>query len=169
MKSSYAKAKGRASGEGQYFKLHHHMITHPRFHDLSSPAVHMIVTLCSQFNGKNNGDLCASASVLKKQGWNSNGKIRRAIDELLDKGFLIKTRQGGVLGPCHLWAFTFLKIDECKGKWLDVKPTHFPLHYWKDPAFKQKHDLPKVIDMTVPPQHHKIRKSPALEGVALHP
>ena len=153
MKNSYAKAKGRASG-GQFLALPHNLITHERFQSLSSPAVHLLVTLGAQYNGINNGDLCSSASVMKKYGWNSVSKTRKAMDELLNKGFLIKSRQGGVMGPCHLWALAFRNIDECRGKGLDVKQTVTPYNYWKDPGFKQKHDFPKIIDVTTAPQHH---------------
>jgi hypothetical protein len=150
---NYPRAKGRASS-GQFLALPHSLLTHFRFFQLSSTAVHMLITLGAQYNGRNNGDLCASISVLKKQGWNSNSKIRNAMDELLNEGFVIKTRQGGVLGACHLWALTFRRIDDCK-KILDVQPTNSPLNYWKDPAFKQKRNYPKTITMMTLPLHHE--------------
>ena len=80
------------------------------------------IDLGYQYNGYNNGDLCASLSVMRKRGWNSNQQLAKALKELLERNLIVQTKQGGLnLGP-NLYAITWQPINECNGK-LDVNPT----------------------------------------------
>lgn len=88
----------------------------------------LLVDAAKQYNGSNNGDLHAAWSILSGQGWRSKGTLSRAIKELIDKGFIELTRQGGK-NRCSLYAITWKPIDECKGK-LDVKETRVASNLW---------------------------------------
>lgn len=66
---------------------------------------------------------------MRKHGWRSKAALQRAIDELLQTGFIVRTRLGG-RNRAALYAITWLSINECGGK-LDVRPTG-PLQLWKD-------------------------------------
>jgi hypothetical protein len=70
---------------------------------------------------------------MSRRGWTSKDQLAKAIAELLERGWLTVTRQGGFSGGRHLprlYAVTWLGIDYCGGK-LDVKPDPVPAHSWK--------------------------------------
>jgi hypothetical protein len=119
------KTKGRDSRQltyPGYLHLHRPLLDCPDFIGLSGVQTKLLIDIASQYNGYNNGDLCASLSVLKKRGWNSNDTISNGLKELTARNLIIQTKQGGLgLGP-NLYAITWQPIDECKGK-LDVPAT----------------------------------------------
>lgn len=88
---------------------------------LSASAVKLLLDVARQFNGRNNGDLCAALTILRPFGWKSSDTLHWAIKELCHYGLLVKTRQGG-LHATSLFALSWLPIDECGGK-LDYSPT----------------------------------------------
>lgn len=118
-----AKATGKA-GNGRFLAIPHSVLNSEAYSGLKPRAVKLLVDLASQYNGKNNGDLCAAMTVLKAKGWKSNSGIEMALGELIEAGLIDETRQGG-RNRCSLYAVTWHPIDECGGK-LDVKPTKAP-------------------------------------------
>jgi hypothetical protein len=114
------KMKGRRSG-GRFLSLPHVVLEHTDFVSLSNKAVKLLVDIAMQYNGNNNGDLCATFSIMKKRNWSSNDQLQKALKELRNKNFVVLTRQGG-RKLASLYAITWKPIDECKGK-LDVKST----------------------------------------------
>ena len=104
-----------------------------RYIDLSSLAKVLFHDLHFQYRGKNNGDLCAAWGVMKPRGWRSKTSLAKARNELLRTGFIKITRRGDRRRP-HLYALTFLAIDECNVR-LDCAPTKTPTSEWKlDPV-----------------------------------
>ena len=101
---------------------------HENYIRLSSHAKVLLWEICYQYNGYNNGDLCAVFSVMQKRGFRSKGTLDRAIKELLEKGWISITRVGG-RHRCTLYALTFQAIDECRGK-LDVPATNVASRDW---------------------------------------
>jgi hypothetical protein len=89
--------------------------------------------LTVQYNGKNNGDLCAAWRLMRMKGWRSKGTLSRAVKGLQESGFILLTRQGG-RHKAALYAVTFRAIDECGGK-LEVQPTVTALNTWKKNIF----------------------------------
>ncbi len=85
--------------------------------------------LCSVYNGHNNGDMATAWTIMKNRGWRSRDQLWKAQNELLEKEFIIKTRQGG-RNKCNLFAITIWAIDECGGK-LEVSATNAPTGEWK--------------------------------------
>lgn len=85
--------------------------------------------LLGQYKGTNNGDLCMTFSVMKEVGWTSKDQLQKARNELIEKGWIVLTCQGGRKKP-SLYAVTFKPIDDCKGK-LDRQYPNTPLNYWK--------------------------------------
>ena len=116
--------------KGQYFGLPHAVMASSNYVKLSAHAVKLLNDLGLQFNGKNNGDLCATWSIMKKRGWKSSSTLHKAVKELTYYGFIVKSRQGGRHKPT-LYAFTWNSVDECKGK-LDINSTNTPLGYWRE-------------------------------------
>ena len=101
----------------------------PDFINLKSGAVRLLLELAKQFNGRNNGDLTVAHSLLKRRGISSKNTITKATAELIEANMILRTRQGVFLNPggrCALYALTWLPIDECPGKQLEVKETLVP-------------------------------------------
>lgn len=103
---------------------------------LSAWAVRLLLEFVSQYNLYNNGDLMAAFSVLRERGFHSKGTLNRAIKELIEGGFIVRTRQGGK-NKCYLYAITWQPIDECLDKQtrrskLEISPSTVPLGTWKD-------------------------------------
>ncbi len=122
------KVKGRRE-KGTFAGIPKACMQHLNYIELSMPAKVLLWEFCYQYNGFNNGDLCAAFSVLKERGWRSKGTLARAIDELKKRQWVVVSRQGGK-NQCSLYALTFQAIDECKGK-LDILSTRVASGGWK--------------------------------------
>lgn len=141
--------------KGGYAPLYYCVIRSQSFANLSAYAVKLLNDLLSQYYGTNNGDFCATFSLMHKRGWKSKGTLNRAIKELIETGFIEVSRQGG-RHLCSLYAVTFYAVDECKGK-LDILPTNSPKSLWRknEPLLdiptlqkrKQQKDDEKLVSM----------------------
>lgn len=119
------KAKSNTIVYKGFFHLHRPLLDCEDFISLKGNSIKLLVDLGRQYNGRNNGDLCASLSVMKKRGWNSNQQLTKALKELLERNLIVQTKQGGLnMGP-NLYAITWQPINECQGK-LDMGPTTTP-------------------------------------------
>jgi len=128
MARTLLKSKGRAES-GSFIQLPHAILESSEYANLSAPAVKLLLDLFAQFRGKNNGDFTAAWSVMSRRGWRSRDTLRRALAVLIEKGWIIKTRQGG-RRICCLYAVTWKAIDNC-GEKLDHPPTRTALGTWK--------------------------------------
>ncbi len=122
------KAKGRREN-GTFVGIPHSVTRSGEYAALSAAAVKLLLDLADQFNGSNNGDFQATWPFMKRKGWKSKATLYRALNELLETGFAIVSRQGG-RHKCNLYALTFHAIDDCKGK-LDIAATNAPPNNWK--------------------------------------
>jgi hypothetical protein len=129
MALSRQKIKGRAES-GQFLAIPTQIPLSDQYTKLTAWSVKLLIDLYAQYNGRNNGDLCAAWSLMQKRGWRSKGTLYRAVMELTDAGFILKTRMGG-RHKTTLYAVTFKGIDECGGK-LEIKPTAIPPNTWKN-------------------------------------
>jgi hypothetical protein len=104
-----SKMKGRRD-YGRYYHVPHAITDTAAYCSLSAHAFKLWHDLLLQYAGKNNGCIDAILSRLEKRGW-KNGTLYRALKELQEKGFIIKTRQGGIGAMkkiCSLYRFTHL-------------------------------------------------------------
>ena len=123
-------ANSKRPNRGRRFAmLEHRIMEHDNYIALSFPARCLLDEFIYQYRGKNNGDLCCAFAVLKPRGWRSETTIKAAAKELLNRGFIVKTRQGGRNRP-NLYGLTFHAIDECGGK-LDIAATRGASHDWQ--------------------------------------
>ena len=129
MARSRERIKGRRSGRS-FLSLPHYVLDHPNYYTLSSRAIKLLIDIAAQYRGTNNGDLCCTFSVLKKRGWTSNDQIRKGLNELLERGWLIQTRQGHRPRVASLYALTWQPINECSGK-LEVGATKTAPNTWR--------------------------------------
>jgi hypothetical protein len=107
----------------------HKLLDHAAFHALSPRAVKAMMFLASQYRGTNNGDLCIARKVLEKAGLKHSRNMQLAVQELIDSGFVIQSRQGGK-NRCSLFALTWFPIHECDGK-LDIAERTAPIEWSK--------------------------------------
>lgn len=114
---------------GPYVALARVILLNEEFAKLSPYACKLLFDLLSQYSGQNNGNLCASWTLMKERDWRSRGTLQNAKMELIDKNFVIVTRQGG-RNKATLLAFSFFAIDECYGKDLEVRATTYPPGGW---------------------------------------
>ena len=126
-RTNWEKSNNRKSS-GRFLALPASVLNCANFIKLSAYGVKLIVDLGEQYNGKNNGDLCATWSLMVKKGWKSRSTLNHSLNELMHYRFIVKTRQGGQHAP-SLYGLTWQKIDQCGGK-LDIKPTEAPLGWW---------------------------------------
>jgi hypothetical protein len=119
------KRKSKGITYKGYLHLPAAMTAHQDFIELSAHGVSLLIDVAQQYNGYNNGDLCASMSIMKQRGWTSNDTLSKRLKELVGRGWILKSRTGGLgMGP-DLYAITWQPIDECNGK-IDISPTMAP-------------------------------------------
>lgn len=116
--------------EGRGFTpLPHVVLQSAEFAALSAFAVKALLDLLAQYRGDNNGDLCAAWTVMKARGWRSRDSLAKGLGELLERGLVVVTRQGGK-HKASLYGVTFYEIDWCGGK-LDIEaPTRAFMGAW---------------------------------------
>lgn len=135
----------RAITYAGYLHLPDVLTADPDFISLGGAALRLLIDIGRQYNGKNNGDLCAALSVMKSRGWTSNSQLLKAKRELIQKNWIIETRAGGMgIGP-SLYAITWQPINECPGKRLDVAPTTLAPRALRRIATPDKSNRPHLI------------------------
>lgn len=100
------------------------------YRSLSGTAVKLLVELAYQFKGRNNGDLTVAYSILRNRGFNSKTTITKVTNELIEANLIVRTRLGQFMNPgdkTSLYGLTWLPIDECEGKHLNIEPRATPL------------------------------------------
>ncbi|WP_036313689.1 hypothetical protein [Methylophaga thiooxydans] len=120
-RKSYSSGKNRADGNGTFLAIPHAILNAPLYPNLSAHAIKLLADIGAQYNGKNNGDLCATWSLMKKRGWKSPDTLNKARKELLESGLIKVTRAGG-RHMASLYALTWRPINFCGGK-LDIPET----------------------------------------------
>jgi len=104
---------GRSGKSPPFVQIFHHVIDSAQFAALSGSAVKMLVDMARQFTGKNNGMFSLSNPDFHvRNRWRSNSKRERALRELLEAGFLIRTKLGGRGIGCDRFAITWWPVDE---------------------------------------------------------
>lgn len=96
---------------------------------LPPTAKALLVDIVSQYNGHNNGDLNATRTFLSSKGWKNQGTISKNLKILIEANFLKQTRRP-LQRRCALYAVTWERINDCKGKHLLGDTLEF-LNIWK--------------------------------------
>lgn len=125
------KTTGRRSGP-TFVALPHAVWDSANFRRLSARAVKLLVDIYGHYNGRNNGDFCATISIMRRRNWKSKQTLALALDELLHYGLIVCTRVGNAeTKRAYLYGVTFQPIDECDNK-LDMVPATAALGTWKE-------------------------------------
>lgn len=125
------KTTGRRNGPS-FVAIPHALWESENFKRLSARALKLLIDMYGNYNGRNNGDFCATISVMKRRGWKSKQTLALALDELLHYRLIVCTRVGNSeTKRAYLYAVTFQAVDECEGK-LDMAPTTAAPGTWKE-------------------------------------
>lgn len=108
----------------------HAILESPEWAALTAFETKLLFDVYGQFNGRNNGTLSAAWTLMRRRGWRSESTLNRALRGLLDKAFLLKTRQGGK-HRCSFFAVTWREVHDCNGKH-DMPPTRTAPGTWKN-------------------------------------
>ena len=108
--------------------LPHVVTNHPDYISLAPRAIKALIDVGRQYNGYNNGNLALTWKMAQGRGWTSHDQFNKAMNELIDKDIIFKTRQGG-RNRCNLFALSWHPIDDCKGI-IDCLPTITPPRKW---------------------------------------
>jgi len=110
--------------------LESRLVQSPGHRALSFVARVVLQELMVQLKKNNNGDLSATRTMAREWGIGSDNTLRGALKELEAAGWIIQTRSSLFSrhgARCALYALSWLPIDECPGKDLEVGPTIAPL------------------------------------------
>lgn len=125
------KSKGNT---GRFAGVPNVVMDSAKYTELSVHSKALLLELAYQYNGKNNGDLTLTASLLGKRGFASS-TVSRCLNELKERGFIVVTRQGWKQrGKPTLLAITWQGIDDHpSGLEYDagVKVDPRPLSLWR--------------------------------------
>lgn len=100
---------------GLYAALPHVLLDSTAFMGASHRTRSLILELMRQHNGQNNGHLHLALAWLKNRGWASADGVQKSKEEALERGLIIKTREGGLnIGPDR-YALTWLPITNFVG------------------------------------------------------
>lgn len=127
---STRRRKSTGRSKGTFLGIPHYVFRSSEFGQLDGWSLKLLVEIAGKFNGYNNGDLSCVFSQLKLRGWRSNGTLSKARKRLLDAGWLLVSRHGG-RHRCALYAVTWLPVDHCEGKGLEIKAEHSASNLWQ--------------------------------------
>ena len=95
---------------GTFFRVPTSVLLSAAYRSLPMRAKALLLDLGAQYTGFNNGHQSAAFRLMKPQGWTSKQTLQAALQDLLEKGLIELTRQGG-RNRCSLVGFTWMPID----------------------------------------------------------
>lgn len=87
-------AKGRSKGDGQFMPIPYTMARSEAFRSLNGNALKVFIELRCRYDGRNNGELSLSFQNAADLLGMGKSTVKRAFDELIEKGFVIRKREG---------------------------------------------------------------------------
>lgn len=108
------------------------------FRTLPPSAMKLWVDMRCQLNSYNNGTLDATLATMSKRGWKHPGTLADAIWENLERGLIVRTREGkpGPAQICNLYAFTDVDIVRNDAKFVaGARPTRLYLQWQPGTSF----------------------------------
>lgn len=136
---------------GRYFALPHVVLDSDAWKRTSPAARALLLELCRQHSGSNNGALHLARAWVEERGWNRPATVRKLVDELLANRLVIQTRHGGLRNGSHQFALSWLPITSFAG--LDISSRDYapgayllpPISTGKQPMKKQNGRTPHVL------------------------
>lgn len=125
------KLKNRFKTKGRFAQLPYSLFVNSHYYSLEISSRAILHGILMQYNGNNNGNLSASHSMAKQWGIKSKTTLAKGLNELINKRFIVKTRQGLFLNSevsCNLFAITWEAIDHIDGIELTIGQTIQPYY-----------------------------------------
>jgi hypothetical protein len=95
---------------GRYFALPHAVLDSEAWIACSPHAKALLLELCRQHTGSNNGRLHLSRAWLALKGWSRPATVNKLRDELVRLRLILQTRHGGLNNGAHWFALTRLQV-----------------------------------------------------------
>jgi hypothetical protein len=108
--TSKSRKKPPEAAQGRYFALPHAVLDSQAWIDCSPSAKGLLLELCRQHTGSNNGHLHLSRAWLAPRGWSRPATVNKLRDELLSLRLILQTRHGGLNNGSHWFALTWLQV-----------------------------------------------------------
>jgi hypothetical protein len=122
-----------------FAQLYRHVFQSKEFRRLTPGARSLLLEFALRFNGHNNGNLEMTARQFKEAGLGSEPTMRKYIRELVNTGWIVVTRYGGLRSGPNLHALTYWGIDDVDIEYDDpYKADTLPLDLWKDAKADQR-------------------------------
>lgn len=104
--------RGYADRDGKQFVLLPYIVLDSfAYRSLSYSARCLLVDICRQFSGSNNGKLVLCEKALKPRGWSSSATVHKGKLELIESNLICQTRQGYKPNKASWFAVTWLPLD----------------------------------------------------------
>lgn len=148
-----------------YAAIEHRVIDCVAFADLSFSARALLIQFARQLTvPNNNGRLLAAHSYLTRYGFSEN-TVTRGIAELIDHGFVFRTRSGGFHQGAALFAVTWIGLADNRD---GLSCNGFKSFAWRDWTPDQKKTRPPKV-RTYSRKFGGLTKSTASNLVAVPP
>lgn len=133
---------------GTYSAMPHAVMDSPAYIGAGVAAKALLCELIRQHNGSNNGRLHLSHKWLAPRGWPSKSTVEKARAELIERGLIVQTKQGGLFIGASWHALTWLPVSNFVG--LDIASNQYHPGGW------QLCNLPPTTrrDSPAPPWFH---------------
>lgn len=123
-------SRSKSQNKGRFAGIPHAVMDHPDYQRLSGNQIKLLLDLAKQYNGRNNGKLCAVFSQMKAAGWRSETTLNNAKKGLIESNMVTVTKRS-VFGQSgkqpNYYALNWQPIDEVVGFKMDVEPTTKPV------------------------------------------
>lgn len=114
--------------KGTYAAMPHIVLDSVAYQHAAPMAKAILPELLRQLNGVNNGHLQLTMGYLARRGWKSCDVVQRAKAELLSRGLIVQTAQGGRNIGASQFAVTWLDISDWRG--LDLQRGEYHPGKW---------------------------------------
>lgn len=123
----------RADGYEPFLSIPLDVYRSTEFRRLSAPARALLLEFASRYNGYNNGELEMTEAQYRTAGLGSPMTMRRYLRELLEGGWIVVTRYGGMRRGPNVYALTFYALGESKKGYDPPYRAGSPRsHLWRD-------------------------------------
>jgi ribosomal protein L35 len=122
LKTISERKRWKQTGKGKsppFLQILKHVIDSPQFAAIPGSAHKLLVDMAREYRGPgtNNGNI--SFDDIRQHNankWSSRATRQAAVNYLVEHGWLVRTRRGGLHMGCDLFAVSWWPIDECDGK-----------------------------------------------------
>ncbi|CAM5188407.1 hypothetical protein CDEN61S_01666 [Castellaniella denitrificans] len=125
----------------------------PEYIGLGDAAKALMLDLCEQYTGGNNGRLTPSWTAMQRRGWGGQHKLIRAKRELLATSFCVLTRKGRPPQTAEWVGFTWWRINYDRTMEIDPKAWPYLNFMTVDKARIDPNVGREKLNPVVPKQH----------------